>query len=233
MEAPPSPPPPLKTTTAEESHLSSERAPPMPPANERTGPITASEMDVAFRELSELQHGDNDGGPEWKNFCSPYSKDGMTATIVRRKEAASGCYEYRATGTIPSDVETFVKSQTLIPYRLAWDKHCPSLELLQSEEECGGAEVAYWEVAFPTPLSNRDYVFYRRLAKREDSGAFVYCGRQCPRELGDKLRPPSPSSSWIPLRGSTVVSQSTFAIFNFCIFVLLSVLKKALIHKST
>eukprot|EP01097_Dermamoeba_algensis_P001534 TRINITY_DN1579_c0_g2_i1.p1 TRINITY_DN1579_c0_g2~~TRINITY_DN1579_c0_g2_i1.p1 ORF type:complete len:142 (+),score=13.03 TRINITY_DN1579_c0_g2_i1:591-1016(+) len=45
------------------------------------------------------------------------------------------------------------------------------LEIKTLESGIGGhTDIAYWCVKFPWPLSNRDYVFYRRSLVREEGG---------------------------------------------------------------
>jgi len=154
------------------------------PVNERTGPIRAAEVLGAAVEMRA------EWSPEgWEEFFV-YDSAGVTATAWRRIEEASGVYEYRSVGTMPFAAEVFEKMQYTNAYRLQWDAYCKTLELISSED---GLEVCYWDVAYPTPLTNRDYVFYRRLAKLDD-GAFMYVGRQC--GAGDDHGHP-PATGWM------------------------------------
>ncbi|XP_072339984.1 phosphatidylcholine transfer protein [Scyliorhinus torazame] len=44
-----------------------------------------------------------------------------------------------------------------LEYRKQWDSYVKELY----EQECDGQKVIYWEVKYPFPLSNRDYVYRR------------------------------------------------------------------------
>ncbi|XP_012640816.1 phosphatidylcholine transfer protein isoform X3 [Microcebus murinus] len=53
-----------------------------------------------------------------------------------------------------------------LDYRKRWDEYVQELY----ERECNGQTVVYWEVKYPFPMSNRDYVYTRQLRELDMAG---------------------------------------------------------------
>ncbi|KAF6096026.1 phosphatidylcholine transfer protein [Phyllostomus discolor] len=57
-----------------------------------------------------------------------------------------------------------------LDYRKQWDQYVKELY----EKECGGQTVVYWEVKYPFPMSNRDYVYIRQRQELDVGGRKIY-----------------------------------------------------------
>ncbi len=69
--------------------------------------------------------------------------------------------------------------QTDVEFRPQWDSYCVEVSELCHHD---GWEIVYWEVKYPWPLSNRDYVYARR-SHEPTTGSYVIVQRAC--ELGE------------------------------------------------
>eukprot|EP00906_Rhabdomonas_costata_P022419 RCo032381 len=70
-------------------------------------------------------------------------------------------YEYKAKGRYTSlSPAELLLCHIDAGYRTAWDPYC--LEVTPVDKQ-GDKEVMYWVVKYPWPLTNRDYVYYRRI----------------------------------------------------------------------
>jgi hypothetical protein len=111
----------------------------------------------------------------WESFFQ-YDKDGVQARAWRRR-GVDGLFEYRSRIQFPVGAEQFVRAQNDVAYRLSWDDFAERLEVIKTDVQ--GLETLLWESRFPSPMANREYVFYRRTAETAD-GSFLTMGRTCP-----------------------------------------------------
>ena len=89
---------------------------------------------------------------------------------IHRKALDNGLFEYFAHGTLPIEAEELSNMNFDHIYRLEWDDYAKTIDVVEEEHEHDGVvqEVLHWEVAFPWPMSNRDYVFRRHRSIDED-----------------------------------------------------------------
>ncbi|XP_066470146.1 phosphatidylcholine transfer protein isoform X2 [Tiliqua scincoides] len=83
----------------------------------------------------------------------------------------SGLYEYKVFGVIhgcPPDrcAEVYMD----LRYRPKWDRYVKEV----CEKIVDGRSAIYWEVKFPFPMTNRDYVFTRERRDLEVDGRKIY-----------------------------------------------------------
>nr|XP_005911081.1 PREDICTED: phosphatidylcholine transfer protein [Bos mutus] len=57
-----------------------------------------------------------------------------------------------------------------LAYRKQWDQYVKELY----EKECSGETVVYWQVKYPFPMSNRDYVYVRQRQELDFEGQKVH-----------------------------------------------------------
>ncbi|XP_068595914.1 phosphatidylcholine transfer protein [Brachionichthys hirsutus] len=111
-------------------------------------PFQDEEFNGAWRELDEPQL---DGG--WELFTET-----MGVTIYRRYDKETGLYEYKVLGVLTAcRPELCADVYMDLTYRKCWDKYAKELY----EKDFNGQTAIYWEVDYPFPLSNRDYVYVR------------------------------------------------------------------------
>ncbi|XP_054750996.1 phosphatidylcholine transfer protein-like [Lytechinus pictus] len=89
--------------------------------------------------------------------------------IYRRYNKTSGLYDYKTMGGIDIPAETCFAVYTDLQYRKTWDSYVK--ELYEFKDDRNGV---YWRVAFPFPLSNRDYVFVRETREYDRNGRHIY-----------------------------------------------------------
>ncbi|XP_028376553.1 phosphatidylcholine transfer protein isoform X1 [Phyllostomus discolor] len=92
-------------------------------------------------------------------------------SIYRLLDQQTGLYEYKVFGVLedcPPAVITDVYMD--LDYRKQWDQYVKELY----EKECGGQTVVYWEVKYPFPMSNRDYVYIRQQQELDVGGRKIY-----------------------------------------------------------
>jgi len=97
------------------------------------------------------------------DFFTESVKESVQCKIYRKYEQVSGLYEYKIMGSI-SDVLPDVCKQVYmdLEYRKNWDEYVN--ELYEFEE---GMHCIYWNVNYPWPMSNRDYIYTRALRELE------------------------------------------------------------------
>ncbi|XP_060059763.1 phosphatidylcholine transfer protein isoform X5 [Erinaceus europaeus] len=106
------------------------------------------------------------GGADWELLV-----DTLGIKVFRLRNQQSGLYEYKVFGVLedcPPDVLADVYMD--LNYRKQWDSYVKELY----EEECDGKNVVYWEVNYPFPMSNRDYVYIRDCRELDWEGQKVY-----------------------------------------------------------
>nr|CAB3266810.1 phosphatidylcholine transfer protein-like [Phallusia mammillata] len=79
--------------------------------------------------------------------------------IYRFLRQPSGLYEYKVIGVANIKAETCAEVYMDIAYRKTWDSYVKELTYISK----ANPTVIYWEVDYPWPMSNRDYVFLREM----------------------------------------------------------------------
>ncbi|XP_055983679.1 phosphatidylcholine transfer protein [Sorex fumeus] len=91
--------------------------------------------------------------------------------IFRRTEKSSALYEYKVLGTLEDCPPSLLAEVYMdLEYRKQWDLYVKELY----EKEVDGKTVIYWEVKYPFPLSNRDYVYIRQRRDLDIDGNKIY-----------------------------------------------------------
>uniref|UniRef100_A0A8C1Y0T4 Phosphatidylcholine transfer protein n=1 Tax=Cyprinus carpio TaxID=7962 RepID=A0A8C1Y0T4_CYPCA len=127
--------------------------------------------DEEFQQAwSELDAPQLDGG--WEFFTETGD-----VKIYRLYNKDTGLYEYKVFGSLASLCEL-----TLVVCGLSSELH---------EKDYGGQKAIYWEVKYPLPLSNRDYVYVRERRDLDVGGRKIWVVLakswsvpQCPEKKG-------------------------------------------------
>ncbi|XP_004608944.2 phosphatidylcholine transfer protein [Sorex araneus] len=91
--------------------------------------------------------------------------------IFRQMDKSSGLYEYKVLGTLEDCPPSLLAEVYMdLEYRKQWDPYVKELY----EKEVDGKTVVYWEVKYPFPLSNRDYVYIRQRRDLDIDGHKIY-----------------------------------------------------------
>lgn len=84
---------------------------------------------------------------------------------------STGLYEYKVFGVLESCTPSLLADVYMdLDYRKKWDQYVKELY----EKSFDGQMVAYWEVKYPFPLSNRDYVYTRQRRDLDVDGRKIY-----------------------------------------------------------
>ncbi|KAJ8251747.1 hypothetical protein GJAV_G00225000 [Gymnothorax javanicus] len=140
-------------------------------------PFSEEQFQEAWKELDEPQV------EGWELFTET-----MGVKIYRLYDKETGLYEYKVFGVLPTcGPELCVDVYMDLPYRQKWDTYVKELY----ERDCDGQTAIYWEVKFPFPLSNRDYVYVREKRELEMEGRKIWVVlaqsraiAQCPEKSG-------------------------------------------------
>ncbi|XP_005100570.1 phosphatidylcholine transfer protein [Aplysia californica] len=120
--------------------------------------------DIEFEKAcDELDVPDVSG---WEHFV-----ESQGVKIYRLYDETSGLYQYKIFGElddVPPDV--CAKVYMDLEYRKEWDSYAKELFV----KECEGRNLIYWNINFPFPLWNRDYVFGREYREMEQNGRKVW-----------------------------------------------------------
>ncbi|XP_070545662.1 phosphatidylcholine transfer protein-like [Ptychodera flava] len=91
--------------------------------------------------------------------------------IYRRYIEESGLYEYKVFGTLEDlDPEICAQVYMDLEYRKKWDGYVYELKPVTEDGKSG----VYWQVNFPFPMSNRDYVYMRQLKEFDIDGKHIW-----------------------------------------------------------
>ncbi|XP_038184187.1 phosphatidylcholine transfer protein isoform X2 [Arvicola amphibius] len=122
--------------------------------------------DEQFREAcAELQQPAL-AGADWQLLV-----ESSGITIYRLLDQPTGLYEYKVFGVLEGCPPALLADVYMdLDYRKKWDQYVKELY----EKECDGQTVAYWEVKYPFPLSNRDYVYTRQRRDLDVDGRKIY-----------------------------------------------------------
>uniref|UniRef100_A0A8C5QYH0 Phosphatidylcholine transfer protein n=1 Tax=Leptobrachium leishanense TaxID=445787 RepID=A0A8C5QYH0_9ANUR len=114
----------------------------------------------------------------WKELDQPVVPDpwqlfteSMGFRIYRLYDQESGLYQYKVYGGLNDCTpELFASVYMDLDYRKQWDQYVKALQ----EDKQGEDAVIYWEVKYPFPLSNRDYVYVRERRDLDIDGRKIY-----------------------------------------------------------
>lgn len=118
---------------------------------------------------------------KWEPLSECYIHDHLVK-IYRKLRPDSDLYDIYSCGTLPMSPEELIDVNWDLKYRLKWDAYAKSIQLLESFPASGievDQDLVIWEVAFPWPLANRDYVFYRHRERTAD-GLLVLVSKGVP-----------------------------------------------------
>uniref|UniRef100_A0A671RS48 Phosphatidylcholine transfer protein n=1 Tax=Sinocyclocheilus anshuiensis TaxID=1608454 RepID=A0A671RS48_9TELE len=80
-------------------------------------------------------------------------------------------YEYKVFGSLASCAPDLCADVYMdLNYRKQWDSYVKEL----NEKDYGGQKAIYWEVKYPLPLSNRDYVYVRERRDLDVGGREIW-----------------------------------------------------------
>ncbi|KAM4530815.1 phosphatidylcholine transfer protein [Odontesthes bonariensis] len=123
--------------------------------------FTDEEFQRAWKELDEPQL---DGG--WELFTET-----MGVKIYRLYDKETGLYEYKVFGVLATCAPELCADVYMdLAYRKHWDGYVKELY----EKDFGGQTAIYWEVKYPFPLSNRDYVYVRERRDLDVDGRKIW-----------------------------------------------------------
>jgi len=122
-----------------------------------------SESDV-LEACAELDSAEVSG---WNFFVESHG-----VKVYQQYNEVTGLYAYKACGTMKGlDAEVFAKTFTDLNYRKQWDTYVNEVKEITDEK---GENVIYWQVNYPFPLSNRDYVCKRVVRDLDYKGRRVW-----------------------------------------------------------
>ncbi|XP_033118245.1 phosphatidylcholine transfer protein-like [Anneissia japonica] len=107
--------------------------------------------------------------------------EAMNVKIYRKYKESSGLYEYKTFGVLEGiSPDICAKVYTDLEYRKEWDKYAKELYEFKEGEVTG----IYWNVNFPFPMYNRDYVFVRETKEFDLDGRHIWVvlGKSAPFE---------------------------------------------------
>nr|KAF6296554.1 phosphatidylcholine transfer protein [Myotis myotis] len=105
-------------------------------------------------------------GAEWQLMMET-----LGISIYRLLDQQTGLYEYKVFGVLEDCPPALLADVYMdLDYRKQWDQYVKELY----EKECNGETVVYWEVKYPFPMSNRDYVYIRQRRELDVEGRKIY-----------------------------------------------------------
>ncbi|XP_071384725.1 phosphatidylcholine transfer protein [Centroberyx affinis] len=134
-----------------------------------------------------LQFTDEDFQDAWRELDEPRLEGGwelftetMGVKIYRLYDKETGLYEYKVIGVLTTCTPELCADVYMdLAYRKQWDGYVKELY----EKDFDGNTAIYWEVKYPFPLSNRDYVYLRerRDLSVEDRKIWVVLAKSSPK----------------------------------------------------
>ncbi|XP_007462980.1 PREDICTED: phosphatidylcholine transfer protein-like [Lipotes vexillifer] len=92
-------------------------------------------------------------------------------SIYRLLDQQTGVYEYKVFGFLEDCSPDLLADVYMdLDYRKQWDQYVKELY----EKECNGEAVVYWQVKYPFPMSNRDYVYVRQQRELDHEGQKIH-----------------------------------------------------------
>uniref|UniRef100_A0A3Q0RZS2 Phosphatidylcholine transfer protein n=1 Tax=Amphilophus citrinellus TaxID=61819 RepID=A0A3Q0RZS2_AMPCI len=123
--------------------------------------FTDEEFQSAWKELDEPQL---EGG--WELFVET-----TEVKIYRLYDKETGLYEYKVYGVLTTCTPELCADVYMdLNYRKDWDGYVKELY----EKDFDGQSAIYWEVKYPFPLSNRDYVYVRERRDLDVNGRKIW-----------------------------------------------------------
>ncbi|XP_004591060.1 phosphatidylcholine transfer protein [Ochotona princeps] len=130
--------------------------------NPVAGGFTEEEFLEACAELQEPAL----AGADWQLLV-----ESLGISIYRLLDQQSGLYKYKVFGVLEDCAPAlFADVYMDLDYRKQWDQYVKELY----ENDCSGESVVYWEVKYPFPMSNRDYVYIRQRRELDVEGRKIY-----------------------------------------------------------
>ncbi|MBZ3882742.1 Phosphatidylcholine transfer protein [Sciurus carolinensis] len=97
--------------------------------------------------------------------------ESLGISIYRQLDQKTGLYEYKVFGILEDCSPALLTEVYMdLDYRKQWDQYVKELY----EKECNGETVMYWEVKYPFPMSNRDYVYIRQRRELDVEGRKIH-----------------------------------------------------------
>ncbi|XP_049716155.1 phosphatidylcholine transfer protein isoform X1 [Elephas maximus indicus] len=105
-------------------------------------------------------------GADWERLV-----EALGVSVYRLYDQETGLYKYKVFGVLEDCPPALLADVYMdLDYRKQWDQNVCELY----EKRCNGETVVYWEVNYPFPMSNRDYVYIRQQKELEVEGQKVY-----------------------------------------------------------
>ncbi|XP_066877594.1 phosphatidylcholine transfer protein [Kogia breviceps] len=119
-----------------------------------------------FREAcAELQQPALSGA-DWELLVETFG-----ISIYRLLDQQTGVYEYKVFGVLEDcSLDLLADVYMDLDYRKQWDQYVKELY----EKECNGEVMVYWQVKYPFPMSNRDYVYVRQRRELDHEGQKIH-----------------------------------------------------------
>ncbi|KAM6175239.1 phosphatidylcholine transfer protein [Erethizon dorsatum] len=92
-------------------------------------------------------------------------------SVYRLLDQETGLYVYKVFGVLKDCSPALLVDVYMdLKYRKKWDQYVQEIY----EKECNGETVTYWEVKYPFPMYNRDYVYVRQQRDLDVEGRKIY-----------------------------------------------------------
>ncbi|XP_020847591.1 phosphatidylcholine transfer protein isoform X2 [Phascolarctos cinereus] len=119
-----------------------------------------------FRKACAELEGPAPAGGGWESLVE---SEGFN--LYRQPDEQTGLYEYKAFGDFKDCPPTLCADVYMdLEYRKQWDSYVKELY----ETNINGKMVVYWEVKYPFPMYNRDYVYIRDRRDLDLNGRTVH-----------------------------------------------------------
>ena len=153
------------------------------------GCITDENMAQHVSELDDVMAGNLER--KHPNGTPYYTLFGNKKFHVDAVEDESGNLTTLMECKLPYPAEIFWRVLSDFDYCLEYDDYCKKKSIVATAAgPAGNNEVAHFECKFPAPLTNRDWVFYRRHQKDAAAGAYYYVHKDVPEHLHARVGAP-------------------------------------------
>ncbi|XP_026942920.1 phosphatidylcholine transfer protein [Sagmatias obliquidens] len=126
------------------------------------GGFSEEQFREAFAELQQPAL----SGADWELLVETFG-----ISIYRLLDQQTGVYEYKVFGFLEDCSPDLLADVYMdLDYRKQWDQYVKELY----EKECNGEAVVYWQVKYPFPMSNRDYVYVRHRRELDHEGQKIH-----------------------------------------------------------
>ncbi|EKX48391.1 START domain-containing protein [Guillardia theta CCMP2712] len=140
------------------------------PSKSETGSITDEDMSICHGLLHQ-DIPDVSYDSSWKELPRGHVPDGLR--VWGKLEEGSAATTFVASGTLHNVTSSAVLATfegTNFTQRKTWDPSCLALNVISSHET---DQVVRWVTDLPWPLSDREYIFRRRIVCREDGSCIA------------------------------------------------------------